>query len=88
MFHKIPAKMLSKMRELEQIDLRDRVDGTPQSKRLRQVPSEVGRFIAILAASAPEGRWVEIGTSAGYSTLWLALAARTRHSKVTTIECD
>jgi caffeoyl-CoA O-methyltransferase len=74
------------MRELEQIDLRDRIDGTPRMKRLRQIPAEVGRFIAILAAAAPDGHCIEIGTSAGYSTLWLALACRARNRKVTTFE--
>jgi predicted O-methyltransferase YrrM len=74
------------MRELEQIDLRDRVDGTPRMKRLRQIPSEVGRFVAILAAAAPDGHCIEIGTSAGYSTLWLALACRATNRKVTTFE--
>ena len=74
------------MRELEQIDLRDRTDGTPRMRRLRQIPSEVGRFIAILAAAAPDGRCIEIGTSAGYSTLWLALACRSSHRKVITFE--
>jgi predicted O-methyltransferase YrrM len=46
----------------------------------------VGKFIALLAASAPEGRCIEIGTSAGYSTLWLALACRATSRKVTTFE--
>jgi predicted O-methyltransferase YrrM len=76
------------MHELEAIDLRDRTDGTPHSKRLRQIPHEVGKFIALLAASSPAGPIIEIGTSAGYSTLWLALAARATARKVTTFEVD
>ncbi|MBZ5723239.1 MAG: hypothetical protein LAO03_23120, partial [Acidobacteriia bacterium] len=86
MFHDIPERVLSRMRQLEQIDLHDRIDGTPRMKRLRQIPSEVGRFIAILAVAAPDGRCIEIGTSAGYSTLWLALACRASNRKVTTFE--
>lgn len=74
------------MRELEQIDSRDRTDGTSRMKRLRQIPSEVGRFIALLAAAAPDGSCIEIGTSAGYSTLWLALACRATGRRVTTFE--
>ena len=65
MFHDIPEKVLYRMRELEQIGLRDRIDRTPRIKRLRQIPSEVGRVLAILAAAAPDGRCIEIGTSAG-----------------------
>jgi predicted O-methyltransferase YrrM len=80
--------MLSRMRELEAIDLRDRTDGTPHAKRLRQISPEVGKLIALLAASAPKGRCIEIGTSAGYSTLWLALACRATGRKLTTFEID
>ncbi len=49
-------------------------------------PPETGRFIALLAASAPEGEYVEIGTSAGYSALWLALACRATGRSLTTFE--
>jgi len=74
------------MRELEQLDRCDRADGTPRLKRLRQIPPEVGKFIAIMAAGAPAGHWIEIGTSAGYSTLWLALACRAAGRRITTYE--
>ena len=86
MFNDIPEAILTRMRELEAIDTRDRTDGTARMKRLRQIPPEVGKFIALLAASAPAGRYVEIGTSAGYSTLWLALACRATGRKITTFE--
>ena len=56
------------------------------SQRLRQVPRETGKFISIMAAGAPEGACVEIGTSAGYSTLWLALACLETARKITTFE--
>ncbi len=86
MFHEIPEAMLARMRELERIDAGDRIDGTPRMKRLRQIQPEVGRFIAILAAAAPDGRCLEVGTSAGFSTLWLALACRATRRKITTFE--
>lgn len=86
MFHSIPAAMLERMRELEAVDARDREDGTPRMERLRQVPPETGRFIALLAASAPAGAWVEVGASAGYSGMWLALACRERGTRLTTYE--
>jgi len=86
MFDDIPLCILDRMRELEQIDARDRGDGTTQLERLRQIPPETGKFIALLAATAPAGRYVEIGTSAGYSTLWLTLAYRLHDRKITTFE--
>ncbi len=86
MFHDIPQAMLDRMHTLEAVDTRDREDGTPRLERLRQIPPETGRFLALMAASTPPGRWIEIGTSAGYSTLWLALAARTMGATITTFE--
>lgn len=82
MFHTIPPAVLSRMHYLEEIDSRDRVDETPRLQRLRQIPPETGRFIALLAAGAPNGSVVEVGTSAGYSSLWLAITNR----KITTFE--
>ena len=69
MFDDIPERVRDRMRHLEEVDARDRTDGTPRQERLRQLPPETGRFIALLAAMAPPGQVVEIGTSAGYSTL-------------------
>jgi len=86
MFHSIPASMLNRMQTLEEIDRRDREDGTPRLQRLRQVPAETGKFLALLAAGAPAGACLEIGTSAGYSTLWLALACQATGRSLTTFE--
>ena len=86
MFDDIPECILDRMRYLEQVDVCDRSNGTSRLKRLRQIPPETGRFIALLAATAPAGRYLEIGTSAGYSTLWLALACRLVGRTITTFE--
>ena len=86
MFHDIPEPILRAMADLEAQDSVDREDRTPRLERLRQIPPETGRFIALLAASTPEGAWLEIGTSAGYSALWLALACRERGRMLTTFE--
>jgi predicted O-methyltransferase YrrM len=74
------------MHYLRELDKKDREDGTAHLRRLRQIPPETGRFIALLAASAPGGRFIEIGTSGGYSTLWLTLACREAGRKITTFE--
>ncbi len=86
MFHDIPAPMLARMHVLEAIDAQDRLDGTSRLQRLRQIPPETGRFLALLAASAPPGACIEVGTSAGYSALWLALACRETGRKLLTFE--
>lgn len=86
MFHTISDAIIERMRSLEAIDARDREDGTPHLKRLRQIPAETGRFLSIMAASAPSGEIIEIGTSAGYSTLWLALACQETGREMKTFE--
>ena len=86
MLHDIPVPVLERMRALEQRDTADRDDGTPRLERLRQIPPETGRFLALLAASSPAGTWIEIGTSAAYSTMWLALACRATNRRLTTFE--
>ena len=86
MFHNIPEPVLKRMRELEQRDRRDRQDGTPQLQRLRQIPPETGKFLGLLCASAPAGQVLEIGTSGGYSSLWLYLACQLRGDRLTTFE--
>lgn len=86
LFSDIPKAILDRMQVLEERDRRDRKDGTPNLKRLRQVPPETGMLLALLVASAPKGPMLEIGTSAGYSALWLSLAAKQRGDKLVTFE--
>lgn len=86
MFHNISQAVIDRMKYLEDLNAKHRRDGTPHLQRLRQIPPETGRFIALLAASAPEGTYLEIGTSAGYSTLWLAIACKEVGRKITTFE--
>ncbi len=86
MFHSIPQTTLERMQILEEIDARDRQDGTPRMQRLRQITPDTGRFLALVAANAPEGACLEIGTSAGYSTLWIAMACQMSGRTMTTFE--
>jgi len=86
MFHDIPGIVLQRMRELELRDQEDRSDRTPFPQRLRQVPPETGRFLALLLAMAPGGDCIEIGASGGYSALWLALACWATDRRLVTYE--
>lgn len=86
MFHDLPPQIQQRMAELEALDAVDRQDGTPIERRLRQIPPETGRFLALLLANAPMGTVLEIGTSVGYSSLWLSLACRLRGDVLTTFE--
>ena len=86
MFHNIHPAILERMRFLEELDEKDRTDGTPRLQRLRQIPPETGKFLALLAAGAPAGHILVIGTSAGYSTLWLTVAVLALGRKIVTLE--
>jgi caffeoyl-CoA O-methyltransferase len=88
MFHDIPPLVQERMVFLEAVDARDRLDGTPKARRLRQIPPETGKLLALLAAGAPPGLVLEIGTSGGYSSLWLALACRARGDRLISFEED
>jgi caffeoyl-CoA O-methyltransferase len=90
MFHDIPAAILERMNYLENRDSEE-MSGQINIKhfdKLRQIPPETGRFISLLAASSLNSQWIEIGTSAGYSTLWLALACMHLKMRITTFELD
>ena len=86
MFHNIPEPMLKRMHKMETQDALDREDGTPRLQRLRQIPPVTGKFLALLCASAPKGGVLEVGTSGGYSSLWLSLACKERGNHLTTFE--
>ena len=86
MFHNISPEIETQMQRLEALDAKDRADGTPRLQRLRQIPPVTGKFLALMAANVPAGQMLEIGTSAGYSTLWLSLAAKAQGRTITTFE--
>ena len=81
MFHDISADMQQVMRELEEQVTRDQ-------RSLRSVTADVGRCLSLLAMSAPRGAFLELGSSGGYSSLWLSLAARARGLTLTTVDLD
>jgi predicted O-methyltransferase YrrM len=76
------------LRALKEEDSRDRVDGTPRHLRLRSVTTEVGQFLRLLVKLTGARQILEVGTSGGYSTIWLASAARETGGQVTTLELD
>src|SRR3972149_2780641 len=72
----IDARARAVLDELERHAARERERDTPRAGRLRQVTPEVGRFLHTLVLATRPRSIVEIGTSGGYSTVWLAPAAR------------
>ena len=55
-------------------------------RRLLNITPDTGRLLWILIRAAGATRILEVGTSNGYSTLWLAAAARATGGRVTSLE--
>jgi caffeoyl-CoA O-methyltransferase len=59
-----------------------------RNHRYLSVPEEDGRLLRLLAESAGAKHVVELGTSTGYSGLWLLLALSRTGGRLTTYEAD
>ena len=59
-----------------------------RNQRYLSVPEEDGRLLRILAESIGAKHVVEVGTSTGYSGLWLLLALAKTGGRLTTYEID
>jgi len=57
-----------------------------RSRRMLNITRDTGEFLAVLVRATAARRVLEIGTSNGYSTLWLADAARDINGSVVTVE--
>jgi predicted O-methyltransferase YrrM len=56
--------------------------------RWRNVEPETAALLSVLVRAKPGARVLEIGTSNGYSTIWLADAAETTGGHVTTLDIE
>ena len=59
-----------------------------RNHRYLSVPEEDGRLLRILAESIGAKHVVEVGTSTGYSGLWILLALMRTGGRLTTYEID
>ncbi len=72
--------------ELEQFGLLNDERVVERSGRLLNITRDTGIFLNVLIQAVRARRIIEIGTSNGYSTLWLADAARATGGAVDTVE--
>jgi len=63
----------------------DRATGD-RSRRMLNITRETGQFLAVIIRMINASRILEIGTSNGYSTLWLAEAAQATGGRVTSVD--
>jgi predicted O-methyltransferase YrrM len=73
---------------LEAEDAAERSAGLPPAERSLAVGPESGRLLFALVAPNPGCEVLEIGGSRGYSTIWLAAAARILGGRVVSLEQD
>jgi predicted O-methyltransferase YrrM len=57
-----------------------------RSKRMLNITPDAGLFLSILVRAVRAERVLEIGTSNGYSTIWIADALRQEQGKVVSVE--
>ena len=81
-------RVRSVLARLEEEDERDRAAGVPPRERSLAVGPESGRLLFALVAPNAGCEVLEIGASRGYSTIWLAAAARILGGRVVSLEIE
>ena len=74
------------LQRLYAADAEQRSAGLPSSQRTRNVDRDTGRFLRLVAESVGARRVLEIGSSNGISTIWLALGVERLGGEVIGIE--
>ncbi len=75
-------------RQLEQLGERNDSMQQARHRKLLNITRDTGELLSVLVQTRGAQAVLEIGTSNGYSTLWLAEAVRRLEGHVTTIELD
>lgn len=83
---KVTEPLQDLLRELERFGLSNDAVIADRSRRMLNITRDTGEFLSVLVRAMHAQRVLEIGTSNGYSTLWLAWAARAVQGHVTTLE--
>lgn len=82
----MPETLQVLLAELERLGEANDAATTDRPRRMLNITRDTGAFLAVLVRAIAARRVLEIGTSNGYSTLWLADAARGIGGSVTTVE--
>lgn len=76
----------SLIRELESFGATNDARAGARDQKMLNITPETGELLALLVQSTKARRVLEIGTSNGYSTLWLAEAVKAISGTVVTVE--
>jgi len=74
--------------ELERFGAENDISVQEHSLRMLNITHDTGEFLSVIVRAAAARRILEIGTSNGYSTLWLAEAMSATGGSVTTVEAS
>ena len=80
------SELMDLLAELEDFGQQNDATITDRPRRMLNITRDTGEFLVVLVKAMDARRVLEIGTSNGYSTLWLARAARDVGGAVTTVE--
>ena len=81
-------RVLEVLTRLEAEDMHERAAGVAPEQRSLACGPDAGRLLFALVSAAQDARVLEIGASRGYSTIWLAAAARLGGGSVVSLEQD
>ena len=74
--------------ELEEWGRANDANARDRTEKMLNLEPETAGLVSILVRSGRRTRLLEIGTSNGYGTIWLAYAARANGGRVTSVERD
>lgn len=84
----LTASLLSLLDELAAFGADNDAATAERARRMLNITPDTGRFLYQLLRHGAARQVLEIGTSNGYSTLWLAAALAGQGGGVTTLECN
>lgn len=82
------SALIQILSELERFGTENDRNSRERSKRMLNITRDTGEFLSVLVRATNARRVLEIGTSNGYSTLWLADACTATGGTVTSVELD
>lgn len=74
------------LKQLEKFGVEHDRTKTKREERFRNISRDMGQFLFTIVKGCNKKRMLEIGTSNGFSTLWLANAGKEQGGTVTTVE--
>jgi predicted O-methyltransferase YrrM len=81
-------QLISTLADLERFGIENDGKASARADKMLNITHETGEFLSILIKATNAKNVLEIGTSNGYSTIWLADAVRKINGLVTTVESD